>query len=325
MTLFLVLLLQSTDPALPTRPDTAPQVPQSAICNLKSEMSLGDSLLRHGFNYEAEKEFRRLLWEDREQPIGAPASDSTRDSPGFPAGLTHLKLGLSLGAAGQLQYAAEELRSAGRLNPDLAEPAQAAMAGYYARAQRYDLAAFELSDLLVFTRDSARRAGLNSALGWLRLQDGDLSSAAASYDLAGRPDVAGTLRSNRPKSVRSPTWAAVMSSLVPGSGEVYAGQPATGLLAFAVTAGSLAWAVVAARNDDWVSASVIVSTLFWRFYNGSRANAVAFADEYNAAARRRAVRLAVHLKEPDWFSASDSLLGYEVRPDTATAFRTGPK
>jgi TM2 domain-containing membrane protein YozV len=308
VTLFFVLL-QSIVFATPAEPDTASRdsllthAPQSAVFDLESEMALGDSLLRHGFNSEAEQEFRGLLWD-------TDAKDSS-------AGISHLKLGLSLAAAGRLQLAADELRTAGRVNPDLAEPAQTALAGYYARAQRYDLAAFELSDLLVFTRDSVRRSELNSALGWLRLQDGDLSSAAGSYDLAGKPGIAGTLRLDSGTRLRSPTWAAVMSSLIPGSGEAYAGRPATGLLAFAVTAGSLAWAITAAKSDDWVSASVIVSTLFWRFYNGSRANAVAFADEYNSAARhRRIASLTPHIAEPDWFVGTDSLLGYKVRPDT---------
>ena len=276
---------------------------QTAIFSPQSEIALGDSLLRHGFNSEAEQEFRGLLWD-------TDAKDSS-------AGISHLKLGLSLAAAGRLQLAADELRTAGRVNPDLAEPAQTALAGYYARAQRYDLAAFELSDLLVFTRDSVRRSELNSALGWLRLQDGDLSSAAGSYDLAGKPDVASLLRSAEPPSHRSTTLAALLSTFVPGSGETYAGRPGTGLLSLAVTAGSLAWAITAAKSDDWVSASVIVSTLFWRFYNGSRANAVAFADEYNSAARRqRIASLTPHVAESDWFVGTDSLLGYKVRPDT---------
>ena len=332
MTLLLVLVLQSAVAALSARPDTLPgatpsaPIPQSATFNLQSETAVGDSLLRHGFSLEAGKEFRRVLWENRGQSLGAPASDvpgapwdrAARDSPRFPTGLTHLRLGLSFAATGRLQLAADELRAAGRVNPDLAEPAQAALAGYYARAQRYDLAAFELSDLLVFTRDSARRAELNASLGWLRLQEGDISSAASSYDLAGRPDVAGTLRFDRGIRPRSPTWAAVFSSIIPGSGEAYAGRPATGILAFAVTAGSLVWAVVAAKSDDWVSASVVVSTLFWRFYNGSRANAIAFADQYNAAARRRRIaRLVSQVAEPDWFGPTDSLLGYKVRPDTS--------
>ncbi len=309
MTLFLVLVLQSANLPLPAQPDTTPQgqfpaaVTQSAICNLKSEKSLGDSLLRHGFNSEAGREFRRRLW--------------TTDTNAATAGLTYLKLGLSLAAVGQQQLAAEELHEAGRLDPNIAEPAQTALAGFYSHAGRYDLAAFELSDLLVFTRDSARRSELNSELGWLRLQDGDLSSAANSYDLAGRPDVASRLRLDQGIRLRSPTWAAVMSSFIPGSGEAYAGRPAAGLLAFAVTAGSLAWTVVAAKSDDWVSASVIASTLFWRFYNGSRANAVAFAGEYNSAARhRRIADITSQVGEPDWFEGTDSLLGYKVRPDT---------
>lgn len=269
-------------------------------------VALGDSLLKHGFGVEAEQEFRRSLW--------------LADSDDASAGLVHLKLGLSLAAGSQVFAAAEELRTAGRMAPDLAEPAQTAMAGYYAHRKRYDLAAFELSDLLVFTRDSARRASLNSTIGWLRLKEGDITSAVGSYDQAGMPDVARTLRSAKEDRRRSPTLAAVLSSFVPGSGELYAGRPATGLLAFAITAGSLVWAVTAAKSDDWVSASVIVSTLFWRFYNGSRANAVAFADEFNAASRRRRIAdLSAHLAEPDWFSATESVLGYGLRPDTASS------
>jgi len=267
-------------------------------------MSVGDSLLKHGFNAEAEQEFHRSLW--------------LADSVDTSTGLMHFKLGLSLAAENQLLAAAEELRTAGRIDPELAEPAQTALAGYYAHGRRYDMAAFELSDLLVFTRDSTRRASLNSAIGWLHLEEGDVASATHSYDLAGKPDFANAIRLAQAAPNRSPTLAAVLSSFIPGSGETYAGRPGTGLLAFAVTAGSLAWTVVAAKSDDWVSASVIVGTLFWRFYNGSRANATAFADDYNSASRRRRIaRLAAELPGPDWFGRADSILGYRVRPDTS--------
>ena len=323
MTLVLVLFLQSIAGIQQSATSVTPREAQSADSRGLSEterdsstpllyarndseveMAFGDSLLKHGFNAEAVQEFRRSLW--------------LADSVDTLTGRIHLRLGLSLAAENQLPAAAEELRAAGRITPELAEPAQTALAGYYAYRKRYDLAAFELSDLLVFTRDSARRASLNSAIGWLHLQEGDVASAASSCDLAGKPDIANALRLNKAAPLRSPTLAAVLSSFVPGSGEVYAGRPGTGLLAFAVTAGSLAWTVVAAKSDDWVSASIIVSALFWRFYNGSRTNAVAFTDDFNYASRhRRIARLTAELPEPDWFSGTDSVLGYRVRPDTA--------
>ncbi len=318
MTLLLLLILQSamSNPVTPGEASSSDSrglagasrdsstALRSAQNDSKVEVALGDSLLKHGFNVQAVQEFRRSAW------LADPADTS--------AGLAHLRLGLSLAAGKQLFAAAQELRSAGQITPELAEPAQTALAGFYAHGGRYDLANFELSDLLVFTRDSLRRATLNSAIGWLRLQEGDVVSAASSYDLAGRPDVANLLRYTEAAPHRSPTLAAVLSTFVPGSGEMYAGRTGPGLLAFAVTAGSLVWAVTAAKSDDWVSASVIVSTLFWRFYNGSRANAVAFADEYNSAARhRRIASLTPDVAEPDWFVGTDSLLGYKVRPDTA--------
>ena len=278
---------------------------QSAICNLQSEMSLGDSLLKHGFNIEASREFRRSLYDS--------------DSSASTAGLVRLKLGLSLGAGNDLPAAAEELRAAGRLGPGLSGPAQTALAGFYARRRRYDMAELELSDLLVFTRDSTRRATLHSSIGWLRLQEEDIASAAASYGLAGASEVVSTIRATKEGPRRSPTAAAIFSSFVPGSGEVYAGHPVTGLLGFAVTAGSLAGAILAAKSDDWVSASIIVTMLFLRFYNGSRSNAIAFTEEFNTASRHRRVsELSSRLAEPDWFREADSLLGYNLRPDTAS-------
>ena len=286
---------------------------QSAICNLKSEMPLGDSLLRHGFNIEASREFRRSLYHS--------------DSSGVMAGLLRLKLGLSLGAGNDLPAAAEELRAAGRLEPGLSGAAQTALAGFYVHRSRYDMAELELSDLLVFTRDSARRALLQASIGWLRLQEGDVASAGTSYALAGAPEVVSAIRATKKGPCRSPTAAALFSSFVPGSGEVYTGHTTTGLLGFAVTAGSLAGAIWAAKADDWVSTAILASMLFWRFYNGSRSNAVAFAEEFNAASqRRRVAELFGRLTEPDWFGEADSLLGYRLRPDTATFDSvTGPR
>jgi tetratricopeptide (TPR) repeat protein len=267
-------------------------------------VALGDSLLRHGYYHAAALEFRRALY--------AAGPDSPEP------GMTRLKLGLSLGAAGDMPAAASELRAAGRIAPELTEPAQLALAGFYAGSRRYDLAQFEVSDLLVFAPDSSRKASLRSATGWLGLQLGDLSGAAADYAEAGASAAAHAIRESRAETDRSPTLAAILSSFVPGSGEVYAGRPANGLLAFAVTAGSLVWAWSAAKGDDWVGASVIVSTFFWRYYNGSRANAIAFADEFNAASRRRRIAaLSGRLPEPDWFGGTDSLLGYRLGPDPA--------
>jgi tetratricopeptide (TPR) repeat protein len=286
---------------------------QSAIRNLQSAMSLGDSLLKHGYAREAAAEFRRAL---HASDTAAPAT-----------ALVRFKLGLSLAAGDNLRAAAEQMHAAGRASSDLSEPAQSALAGFYARRGRYDLAEFEMSDLLVFTGDSTRRGELQSANGWLRLQDGDLSSAAGGYEQAGRLDIAANIRSAEHFPRRNPTTAAILSSIIPGSGEVYAGRPAFGLLAFTVTAGSLVWAYSAAKDDDWVVASVVLSTIFWRFYNGSRANAMAFADEYNSAARRRRVaELSARLAEPEWFRGADSLLGYKLRPDTcAVDTVSGPR
>jgi hypothetical protein len=76
-------------------------------------MSLGDSLLKHGFSFEAVREFRQSLYRS--------------DTVGPSAGVIRLKLGLSLGVDSDLSAAAEELRASGRVEPALSGPAQTAL------------------------------------------------------------------------------------------------------------------------------------------------------------------------------------------------------
>ncbi len=259
-----------------------------------------DSLLRLGFYPEAVAEYRRTECAES----GGLAPDQL------------LRSGLSLGAAGNLSTAASALRDAAGRDSGLAWDARMALAGLYVRQGQFSRARFELSDLLLGSTDSSRNQRLLLLCGWLDLKDRDLISAEACFRQAGRDDLAQAVRLKG--AGRSPTAAAVMSTIVPGLGEVYAGRFVPGLLGLAVT-GASAWAAYSsARSGDWVLASVVVSTFFLRFYNGSRQNAVLFASEYNQArAAARADRILTRsLSEPDWFEG--------VRPVVGPDFPAGP-
>ena len=272
--------------------------------------ALPDSLFQHGYYRAAAEECRRGLYETLRHPDSSAAA------------CLALKLGLSLGADGDLSSAAAALRQTADLNPDLAHDAGVAMAGLRVGDRQYAKARLGLSDMMVFVHESTARQSLQAKMAWLSLQEHDLAGAAGEFDRAGRPGLAAKVRELGRVRGRSPTLAMLMSSLLPGTGEIYAGHPATGLLSLLVTGGSAAGVYWATRSDDWVSASVLLSVLFLRFYNGSRMNAAAFADEFNQRLFERRVNELedAEFVEPDWFEGVRAFVG----PDFVAGFRTRP-
>ncbi len=264
------------------------------------QSDLADSLFHQGLHSAAVTEYKRVLF---------------AAEPGNTV-LLQLKLGLSLGAAGEIERAAEVLQRAAEVSPDVSHETGLALAGLFVRNMELDRARLELFDLMVFTSDSARQAELHSGLAWIDLKQHLFSQAADNYRKAGQPDVALELDALDRVPGRNPTLAVVLSSFVPGSGEVYAGRPGTGLLSLAVTGMSAVGVYYAARNDDWITASVVLSVFFLRFYNGSRRNASDFAEEFNQVQRsKRLDRLLAEKKlEPAWFQGIQELTGLTLAP-----------
>lgn len=256
-----------------------------------------DSLFSHGLFADAATEYQRFLWQ---------TPDST--------GITRLKLGLSLGAAGEMNAAHRELRRVAAEHPELNEAAGRALAGLYALRRKYDLARVELLEMVLFVQDSARASRLYSDLAWLDLMTENAAGAAEYLRKAGRNDIVSDLTQPVENGNRSPTVAVLLSTFLPGSGELYAGRPLTGLASFVVTGGSAAGTYFAAKSGDWITASALFSLFFLRFYTGSRRNAAEFCLERqrSAAARRTAeVRLRYDL-EPRWFAPAENLTGLKL-------------
>jgi tetratricopeptide (TPR) repeat protein len=248
-------------------------------------------MFRYELHSAAAAEYRRALF--------ALEADSTTLTDTL-----WLKLGLSLGASRGAAAAADALRRATERNPRLGFDAQMALAGLYAREGRTQQARLELSDLLIFARDSARSSQLRGLLAFLALQDGDLAQAGDEFRAAGRNDLADAAVRSGARGRRNATVATILSFVLPGSGEAYAGRPALGLLSLGVTGGAAVGTYFAARSGDWVTATVLFTTLFLRFYNGSHTNAADLVTTGNESrARNRARDLAVqHGLAPDWFA-----------------------
>ncbi len=268
-----------------------PIIIATGLLRADANHEFADSLFNYGFYREAATEYRRYS-------VNA----------GRTADTALLKLGLSLAASGSLPEAAEVLRRVSDLSPHLAQPSLLALAGFYVRAGQLASARVEISDILLFASDSAERHVLYADRAWIALQEHDFGLAQADLLKTNR---ALSLATNAPSAHRSSTLAVALSSLLPGAGEIYAGQLGHGLLAFLATAGTGFATYQSARENDWVTATVLFSALFLRFYNGSRRNALDFVEDYNDRRDREFVsRVVVEQRlQPDWFRGVRPLTG----------------
>lgn len=257
-------------------------------------LPVADSLFGRGLYHDAATEFRRHLYE---HPGDAPAS-------------TGLKLGLALGASGDIRQAAEVLRHTAESYPDLRFGATMALAGFLSDRRDIESASLELSDLLAFTQDSSCFSDVASSLGWLSLKQGLVREAADHLARVGRDSLAREVKALA-RQPRNPSTALLLSSVIPGMGEIYAGHTASGLASLFVTAGAAAGTYWAASSDDWVTATIVFSVFFLRFYNGSRQSALAFAESRNQEWLQTNVDrvLASRCPEPDWFRAAFDAAG----------------
>jgi len=88
---------------------------------------------------------------------------------------------------------------------------------------------------------------------------------------------------NPKKSVMKAT---LLSFVMPGLGQVYAGDARRGIMDFALTAGAAYLIYDAFHDKRYVDASLIFSFLFNRFYIGSISNAQRLAQARNEQAKR---------------------------------------
>jgi tetratricopeptide (TPR) repeat protein len=81
--------------------------------------------------------------------------------------------------------------------------------------------------------------------------------------------------------LKSPAAALVLSGIIPGLGQAYAGNPLDGLVSFGLNASSGVWVGFLFAGGDWVDGLVAADLLFLRFYLGNLSNTERLVREYN--------------------------------------------
>ncbi|MFH1860189.1 MAG: tetratricopeptide repeat protein [bacterium] len=80
---------------------------------------------------------------------------------------------------------------------------------------------------------------------------------------------------------RSEKQALLLSTIIPGSGQMYAGRVMDGIISFIFNASMAYFAMERVKADDHLGAGLIVSVGLLRFYHGGRQNALQAARGYN--------------------------------------------
>ena len=159
-------------------------------------------------------------------------------------------------------------------------------------AGAYSLARTTLFELLHTTNDPEVVAAAHYLRGWCYIHTTDWNKAISELRQAdisqdvGHPgkkarELADILLEETPLSTKSPQVAGWLSTVVPGSGQLYAGKIREGFLAAALNGTFIYLAVDAIRERRYVDC-VGISLIGWRFYWGNRTDARRFATEYNA-------------------------------------------
>ncbi|MDE0685914.1 MAG: tetratricopeptide repeat protein [Candidatus Poribacteria bacterium] len=158
-------------------------------------------------------------------------------------------------------------------------------------AGAYSLARTTLFGLLHTTNAPEVVEAAHYLRGWCYIHTTDWNKAISELRQAGTSQTGGhrgkkareladILLEETPLPTKSPQVADWLSTVVPGSGQFYAGKIREGLLAAALNGTFIYLAVDAIRERRYVDC-VGISLIGWRFYWGNRTDARRFATEYN--------------------------------------------
>jgi len=263
----------ASPPLVPSRPAlTTPQPPLFAFAQ---------SLFAAGEYYRAIGEFQRFLFFQPHHPLAPEAQ---------------LTLGLALFCGERWVPAFEVFRRVARTAPDDAVRAEASMwmAETHARGGDQAEAIRLLQELMRQYPQGPTAERAAYLIGWGYVQQGrwpEARDAFARVDAtspyhASAERLAAALATPPELSHRSPTVARVLSTVVPGSGQIYAGHTLDGLIGLGLH-GALIAGTIASVGAGLEAAAGVGAFFTWGFYRTQRSNAATLAQDFNARAEQR--------------------------------------
>ncbi len=239
------------------------------------------SLYAAGEYYRAIGEFQRFLFFQPDHPLASEAQ---------------LTIGLAYFCGERWLQAFEVFRQVGRATPDAAIRAESALWMAETRARGGDqVEAIRLYQELSRQSPSgeiAQRAAYLIGWGYLRQRQWTNAREAfahvdekSPYHASGER-LATALDPPPELPQRSPTVARLLSTVLPGAGQIYTGHTLDGLIGLALH-GALIAGTTGAVMAGLEGAAGISSFFTWGFYQTQMTNAVALAQDFNVRGEER--------------------------------------
>lgn len=239
-------------------------------------LGLGDYFLSFG-NYDAAiTEYKRFLFFEPDDTC---------------VGEVYYNMGLAYRAQGLWEEAIAAMRTAVHHATDRETESeyQIVLAVTLIANQNYDLAQLELIKVTMHAPSARlyRRALFLQAVAYLyQFRWKEASKALQNYTADERLDTLFTLAINTPqKSVKN---AKILSAILPGAGQVYAGNWLDGLNALVLNSAIGFLAVDSALDGHYVDATLWATTIFFRYYHGNLYHAGKAVEAFNEEVSRQA-------------------------------------
>jgi tetratricopeptide (TPR) repeat protein len=262
-------------PSLPAPPQPASAAPQPPL------FAFARSLFAAGEYYRAIGEFQRFLFFHPGHPLTSEAQ---------------LTIGLAYFCGERWPQAFEVFRRITRTAPDNDMRQQAALWMAEAHARGGDqMEAIRLFQELIRQNPESRiaqRAAYLIGWGYVRQQrwaearDAFARIDATSLYHASGERLAAALASPPELPHRSPTVARILSTVLPGTGQIYTGHTLDGLIGLGLH-GALIAGTVAGVGAGLEGAAGIGAFFTWGFYRTQMSNAATLARDFNAQAEER--------------------------------------
>jgi TM2 domain-containing membrane protein YozV len=180
------------------------------------------------------------------------------------------------------------------------EERQLLIAQFEIASKNYSSAEFALLELLYFAEDGTVKKHAAFYLGVANVYGYQWDRAKQYFDLAFEGDdpidtkkrelIDTMLSAGLKDRLKSKDTAIILSAVIPGLGQMYAGKQADGAVSFLLNSAIAVWLGFLIASGDWADSIMVADYVFLRFYTGNLTNAGIYAEEYNDAVRLELAR-----------------------------------
>ena len=255
-------------------------------------IALADSLSKQGIYDEAITEYKRFIF------FNPDYADNSQ---------VLYKMGLAYRAQRDWHHALDVMEMSITLtqDPEIASKRRLSLATILIASKNYNLAKFELVKILDSTRDNSlsRKALYFSGIASIYSFDWDATEKNFNdfYDDSSNKSARelNSVLLRARDSYKSTTTAKILSTIIPGAGQIYAFNWHDGLNAFILNGVIIGFIASSAYKKDYRDALLITFLLSYRYYKGNIYHAEKDVEKYNDAVDLRTAKELLKIVSPD--------------------------